>query len=189
MTWSHPNIAGCTKNGGKSQLVATISQNILNDHFPNSMHEDILQSVGLGTESGANRKRDPEFRRKILIAYEYRCAVCGLNIRVGNSTVGLDAAHIKWHQAGGPDIEENGLCLCSLHHKLFDRGTFGVSTDMKLFISNLAYGAVGFNDWLMKFNNKPLKRPQHPNFYPNPNYLLWHKKNVFKGEARHPSMD
>ncbi len=115
----------------------------------------------------------------------YQCAICGLNIRIGDSIVGLDAAHIKWHQAGGPDIEENGLCLCSLHHKLFDRGTFSISNDMKIYISNLVYGVVGFDDWLKDFHGKFLIKPQHPKYYPNPEYLYWHKKNVFKGEPRY----
>lgn len=99
--------------------------------------------------------------------------------------MGLDAAHIKWHQAGGPDIEENGLSLCSLHHKLFDRGSFRISNDMKIFVSNMVHGAVGFNDWLMNFHNRSIIKPQHPKYYPNPEYLRWHKKNVFKGEERY----
>src|SRR5436189_6378643 len=36
-------------------------------------------------------------------------------------------AHIRWHQAGGPDIENNGLALCVLHHKTFDLGAFTLS--------------------------------------------------------------
>jgi putative restriction endonuclease len=41
--------------------------------------------------------------------------------------LGLEAAHIKWFQAGGPDIEANGLAMCSLHHKLFDLGVFTIA--------------------------------------------------------------
>lgn len=41
----------------------------------------------------------------------------GFNVRLGHQLVGVDAAHIQWHQAGGPDTEENGIALCSLHHK------------------------------------------------------------------------
>jgi HNH endonuclease len=39
---------------------------------------------------------------------------------------GLEAAHIKWFQARGPDVVQNGLALCSLHHKIFDLGAFTV---------------------------------------------------------------
>jgi hypothetical protein len=45
-------------------------------------------------------------------------------------SVALDAAHIRWHQAGGPDEEANGLALRVLHHKLFDLGAFTVKEGM-----------------------------------------------------------
>lgn len=89
------------------------------------MHEDILQAIGFDLEDerqSEKRNRSPNFRENVLRAYEYRCAVCGFDVRMGHYPVGLEAAHIKWHQAGGPDIEVNGLALCALHHKLFDRG-------------------------------------------------------------------
>nr|WP_300465308.1 hypothetical protein [Desulfobacula sp.] len=73
--------------------------NILEKNFPTSIHEDILEAVGIDLEynNKIKRKRDPNFRDKILNAYEYQCAVCGFNVRVGNSLVALEAAHIKWH--------------------------------------------------------------------------------------------
>jgi HNH endonuclease len=58
----------------------------------------------------------------VLTAYEYRCAVCGFDVRLGSVSIALDAAHIRWHQAGGADLEKNGLALCVLHHKTFDLG-------------------------------------------------------------------
>ncbi len=105
-------------------LLAGIVSRILNAHFPASIHEDILQAVGIDLEDVAAKAkiRDPHFRDRVLRAYEYRCAVCGFDVRVGDSLVGLEAAHIKWHQAGGPDEDNNGICLCTMHHKLFDRG-------------------------------------------------------------------
>lgn len=75
--------------------------------------------IGLDIEFKGKRSRDPNFRNKILRAYKYSCAVCGFNVRLGNNLVGIEAAHIKWHQAGGPDREDNGIALCSMHHKLF----------------------------------------------------------------------
>src|SRR5437588_7846441 len=54
----------------------------------------------------------------------------------GSVSVGLDAAHIRWHQAGGPDREGNGLALCVLHHKLFDLGAFTVSPSGLLLVSD-----------------------------------------------------
>jgi putative restriction endonuclease len=44
------------------------------------------------------------------------------NVRLTHTLVCVEAAYIKWHQAGGPDIEENGNALYPLNHYLFDRG-------------------------------------------------------------------
>jgi putative restriction endonuclease len=74
----------------------------------------------------------------VLTAYQFQCAGCGFNVRVGDLLVFLEAAHIKWHQAGGPDSEANGVALCALHHKLFDRGAFTLSKDMKIQVSEKA---------------------------------------------------
>lgn len=46
--------------------------------------------------------RDPLFRQQVLRAYNYECAICGFNMRHDNASVGLEAAHIKWKQFGGP---------------------------------------------------------------------------------------
>lgn len=118
--------------------------------------EDILQAVGIDidTTAGSAKGRDPYFRDKILNAYEHQCAVCGFNVRVGDSLVALEAAHVNWHQAGGPDSENNGIALCSMHHKLFDRGAFTLTGGMTLMVSENAHGTSGFNEWLMKYHGK-----------------------------------
>jgi len=169
------------------RLFSDIVSQLLSANFPDSIHEDILQAVGidLADDQPAVSKRDPRFRDHVLRAYEYRCAVCGFNVRIGNSLVGLEAAHIKWHQAGGPDIETNGIALCALHHKLFDRGAFTVSQDMKVQVSENANGTTGFKEWLLDFHNKPLNPPQAKTYFPIPQYLHWHVREVFKGPARY----
>ena len=54
----------------------------------------------------------------MLLAYEYRSAICGLDGQLFRQAVGIDAAHIRWWAADGPDEVGNALALCSLHHKL-----------------------------------------------------------------------
>ena len=90
-----------------SALAFEIVQNMLDAHFPASIHEDILQAAGvdLTLQSPDRHRRNPNFRANILKAYEYRCAVCGFDVKLRNQPVALEAAHIKWHQAGGPDLE------------------------------------------------------------------------------------
>ena len=103
-----------------------IVQGLLHAHFPESIHSDVLSAVGLSTGFAdyAIEKRNQQFRKDVLRVYNYRCCVCGYDLRLGTQFIGLEAAHIKWFQAGGPDDVENGIALCVLHHKLFDLGAF-----------------------------------------------------------------
>jgi HNH endonuclease len=121
-------------------LFGVLATRLLENHFPESLHPDILAAVGLdlGAPAPAGRKRDPQFRQRVLTAYEYRCAVCGFDVRLGSVPIALDAAHIRWHQAGGPDREGNGLALCVLHHKTFDLGAFTLSPAGVLLVSDQA---------------------------------------------------
>ena len=60
--------------------------------------------------------RDMQFRRKVLTAYGHRCAVHGVQLRL------LDAAHVlPVEQPGSTDDTNNGVALCVLHHRAYDR--------------------------------------------------------------------
>src|SRR5262249_51518867 len=159
---------------------------ILSQHFPPSVFGDILDSVGLDIqfEQVVRRRRDPDFRERVLVAYEYRCAICGYDLRMGSQHVALEAAHIKWHVAGGPDFDTNGLALCSMHHKLFDLGAFTVGDDLSLHVSRKANGTTGLSEWLMLFHGRLLRKAQSERWRPSVEYLKWHREEVFHGPAR-----
>ncbi len=179
------------------RLAYEVAMNLLDAHFPITYYEDIFQAVGISyptqirfytteteTETRTTRPRDPRFRQKILNAYENKCAVCGFQVRLRDNLVALEAAHIKWHRAEGPDIESNGLALCSLHHKLFDRGAFRLSLDWEILVSQNANGSSGFDDWLMRFHSEPINFPQSRSYYPKAEFIEWHAEQVFKGDYR-----
>jgi putative restriction endonuclease len=71
------------------------------------------------------RLHQPEFRGRVMLAYERRCTVCTL--KHGKL---LDAAHIigddKLH---GLPVIENGLSLCKIHHAAYDANLLGISPD------------------------------------------------------------
>ena len=169
-----------------SKLAFEIVQSLLDAHFPSSFHEDILQTVGIEhpLRISTRQRRDPNFRANILKAYEYKCAICGFDVKLRHQPVALEASHIKWRQANGPDTEANGLALCSLHHKLFDRGAFTLSHQLEILVSDDAHGSVGFQEWLMKFHGKEINFPQRKLYYPKADYTGWHTKEVFKGDNR-----
>ena len=169
-----------------AKLASDIIWKLLDVHFTDKLQKAILNSAGIElTSQGIIRqKRDSNFRANILKAYEYRCSVCGFDVRLGHRPVALEAAHIKWHRAGGPDLEVNGLALCSLHHELFDRGAFTLSNNLEILVSDDAHGSSGFQEWLMRFHGHKLNFPQRHTYYPSENYTRWHVREVFKGEYR-----
>jgi putative restriction endonuclease len=166
-------------------LVMEIASLVLEEHFPDTVHEDILEEVGLNFHLYKKRPRDPLFRERVLRAYEQSCAICGFNVRLGKNLVAVEAAHIQWHQAGGPDREENGIALCSLHHKLFDRGVFTISNERKLLVAEDASGTQGFEDWLMRYHGNEIRSPIHPDYLPREHFVGWHFREVFKAPARY----
>ena len=171
------------------ELIQLLSEEILDIHFPSSLRQDILDEVGLDFEANLGfsdhkkaKKRDPKFRKRIMEAYEYRCAICDFSVRMENTPIALEAAHIKWFQAGGPDIETNGLALCSLHHKLLDRGALAIGRDLKIVISEKANGHAGFEEWVLRYDGKPLREPRNKDFLPNSDFTNWHIREVFQGK-------
>jgi putative restriction endonuclease len=170
-----------------------VARMLLDAHFPTTLHEDIQSAVGLDTEWETTRRRvrDPEFRSKVLAAWRNRCGVCGFDVRLGRTSLALDAAHIRWKQAGGPDVENNGLALCALHHRLFDRGAFTVQPatrkaeqgPMEVLVSDLTAGTRGLQESLMRFHGSGLLLPEKEDQRPESAHLLWHRKEVFRGPA------
>ena len=166
------------------QLAFEVVRNLLNAHFPFSYHDDILHTVGIALPVPQLQQRIPNFRENVLRVYNYKCAICGFDVKLRNQPVALEASHIKWHQAGGPDTEVNGLALCSLHHKLFDRGVFTLSAKLEILVSEYAYGSVGFEEWLMEFHGKEINFPQRQAYHPREDFTKWHLREVFKGPHR-----
>jgi putative restriction endonuclease len=123
-------------------LFAGVVHALLDANFPATMHSDILEAVGIELEIveaphvPKTRRRDPAFRDLVLLAYEYRCAFCGYDGQLMREAVGIEAAHVRWWAAAGPDDLSNGVALCSLHHKLFDRGALGISPNRTATVSS-----------------------------------------------------
>ena len=184
----------------RPECIAELAEAVLAAHFPDTLHGEILAAVGLDLEAlpgdvGAprrRRRRDPAFRDAVLRAYGYRCAVCGFETRVGHTLVGLDAAHVRWHQAGGAGVDDvsNGVALCVLHHRLLDRGAFTLrptsARERLVEVSEDAHGGGGFETWLLAFHGRPLAEPTRPAYRVAEPSAAWHRSEVFRGAPRGP---
>jgi putative restriction endonuclease len=174
------------------EFVSRVAGTVLDEHFPASLHPDILTKVGLDVgvaerpaEPYAGRtRRDPGFAPAVLRAYEYRCAVCAYDGQVGKISVGIEAAHVKWFSHGGPDMVENGLSLCSLHHKAFDLGAIAISDDHKVLVSRDFRGGGEWEARFLRVSGAPLVGPQAGEPPVRAEFAAWHRKEVFRGPHR-----
>lgn len=173
-------------------LLPRIARVLLDLNFPPSLHGELCEAVGLELEvaetaplSAARRQRDRRMREMVLTAYEYRCAFCGYDGRIGAVPVGLEAAHVRWWAFDGPDEVENGLCLCSLHHKLFDKGVLGLGPGHRILVSqNFVGHSTAARAHVVTLSGRPLIGPQ-PGAGPVADaHRSWHTAQVFHGSPR-----
>ena len=175
------------------ELAWKVVRVLLDGYFPPSLHQDVLKATRLDTLAGPDAllvrelrylKRDSRFREDVLRAYENQCAVCGFAVRVDSYPVGLEAAHIRWHSARGPAKLQNGLALCVLHHKLFDRGVFTLLMDLHVLVDPSASGQR-LQESLGQFDGSKLSIvPDSCEEKPAKKYLEWHRQTVFRSPQR-----
>ncbi|GAA3908098.1 HNH endonuclease [Streptomyces lacrimifluminis] len=174
------------------QLLTRIARLLLDLHFPPSLHGELCEAVGLELEpteieqlSPARRQRDRRMRELVLTAYEYQCAFCGYDGRIGAMPVGLEAAHVRWWAFDGPDDVDNGLCLCSLHHKLLDKGVLGIADDHRVLVSQRFVGtSPAARDQVISLAGRPLIGPQPGTPPIAAAHRTWHTSQVFHGTPR-----
>ncbi|MEV0660052.1 phosphorothioated DNA-binding restriction endonuclease [Actinomadura luteofluorescens] len=172
------------------RLLAQLCRAILDVNFEPSLHDDICAAAGIDLESvetaGAGpRRRDRAFRELIMIAYEYRCAFCGYDGLLGETAVGLDAAHVRWWAFDGPDDVTNGICLCALHHKLFDKGALGITDDRRVTVSARFVGrGPAAREQVHALVGRPVSAPQTAFPAVDGEHIAWHAREVFRSPAR-----
>lgn len=178
--------------GREPSLLSRMARVLLDLNFPPSLHDELCEAVGLELEeaetaqvSAVRRRRDRRMRELVLTAYEYRCAFCGYDGRIGATPVGLEAAHVRWWAFDGPDDLDNGLCLCSLHHKLFDKGVLGVGDGHRILVSQRFVGhSPAAREHVIALAGRPLVGPQPGSPSIAPTHRAWHASQVFHGSPR-----
>ena len=165
-------------------LIVEVASLLLARNFPESLHDEIRNRTGVNLSVNGSpartRNRDPGFASAVFDAWFATCAVCGLDLRLSGDSVGLEAAHIRWHAFGGPDELDNGLALCALHHRLFDRGAFTIDLMGRFRVSPRLQGhsARGF---VLNLDGKSLPAPRSTSHCPRHEHLKWHHEQVFQG--------
>lgn len=192
------NPTGRLESGLEAQLRdattrATVARALVEAHFPDTVAPDVLIAAGLDPaarfHSGVTarlqapqRQRSRRWVLEILKAWHECCAFCGYDGRLGSTPVGLEAAHVRWFNLGGPDDLDNGLALCSLHHKLFDRGALGLSPDLTVVVSPGFTARTEASKRIYDLHGREL-RPRPGSATPAEHHRVWHEEQVFRSAA------
>jgi len=135
----------------------------VDDREPAPIVDEVARQYA--TREAKVRLHQGRFRGIVLPAYRDRCAICRLKeVRL------LDAAHITGDAlAEGAASIQNGLSLCSIHHRAFDQNLVGVSPDYVVRVSaRLLDEEDGpMLDLLKQFHDVPLTLPSRVEHRPD----------------------
>ncbi|WP_349256583.1 phosphorothioated DNA-binding restriction endonuclease [Actinophytocola sp.] len=171
-------------------VALAVARQLVEAEFPPTVAPDVLAAVGLDPEAilttappaPLSRRRDSAWPATILTAWDRQCAFCGFDGQLGSAVVGIEAAHIRWFNFDGPDDPDNGLALCSLHHKLFDRGALGLTADLCIQVSRSFSARTDAGRAVYELDRRTL-RPRPGTTPPSPGHVDWHTREVFKSPA------
>lgn len=122
--------------------------------------------------------RDAAFKTAVRTAYGETCAITGLKIINGGGRPEVQAAHIRPVASCGPDSVRNGLALSGTVHWMFDRGLLSLDEDYTIL---MAKDRVPEPVRRLINADGRIRLPDRPEFRPHPQFLEFHRENVFKG--------
>lgn len=108
-----------------------------------------------------------DFGARILSAYEHRCAMCGMQLRL------IDGAHIlPVADPESTDETSNGIALCATHHRAYDRSLITFRPDYQIILNEkkirelraaeMAAGIGKFRENLKSVIRVPAERSSQP---------------------------
>ena len=126
---------------------------------------------------------DGAFRHTVLEIYDYRCAACGIRVRISDDFSLVEAAHIIPFSESRNDKPDNGLALCPNHHWAMDRFLIAPCphTDHRAGVwrvgSALDTRIEGQKD-LVALANQPIIPPTEEKFAPALESLRWREQHL-----------
>lgn len=122
--------------------------------------------------------RDAAFALAVKRAYGDTCALTGLKIINGGGRAEVQAVQIRPVARAGPDSVRNGLALSATAHWMFDRGLVSVNDDFTILT---AEGRLPDAAARLFLPDRRIRAPDRPEWRPHPQFLGYHREQVFKG--------
>lgn len=164
------NLHGIARHAKDLKVLAAITDEPTEEKIqdiPPGPRRIVLQQI-------QRKVRDQRFRRNVLQAYDFRCAMSGIQLNL------LDAAHlIPVEHARGTDETKNGICLTAIHHRAFDQGLVGIRRDYTVVLNENRLGelkSLGWDGGVELFKSTlrdQILLPARRNFCPDTDYLLF----------------
>ncbi len=130
--------------------------------------------------------RDAAFRRTILDVYDYRCAACGVRVKLTEQLSLVEAVHLIPFGLTRNDKPTNGIALCPNHHWAMDRHLIAPCPDAK---ERAGVWKVN-SQWrrlderiegqreLVALSGKPVIPPSEEKFCPAQESLRWREEHL-----------
>lgn len=119
------------------------------------------------------RVRDASFTSEVRDAYDEQCAVCGVRRISPDGSPEVEAAHIHPKGEDGPDIVQNGLALCRLHHWAFDAGWISFTDSYDIIVKNTPE-RDGYEEFTDLHGNR-LILPENEELRPHTKFIVKHR--------------
>lgn len=118
--------------------------------------------------------RERQFRKRIVEAYDCRCALTGMRLVNGGGRAEVQAAHIMSVEAGGPDTVANGIALSGTVHWMFDRGLISLNDGGDILLSRKINDVEGVTK--LVHADRRARLPENESSRPHPRFLAWHRE-------------
>lgn len=169
---------------GNWERLSYESQKAFNKLFAKPLYDEILDKaerlINKPTEKkGTVRIRLVQsfFREAVLSSYNFSCSMCRLNV-----VKLLNASHIiPWSvekkRRGDP---RNGLSLCALHDRAFDRGLISIDDKYQILLSKELKAEYRNDLYKVAFLNLEGSKIMLPEkFKPDLDALVYHREKIF----------
>jgi putative restriction endonuclease len=170
-TYFSPNLQSVLLNQSNVNLAAY--------HYSQQLLDQARKRQAIQSDDVEDPVRDQGFRRAIVSAYAHRCAFCGVRMLTPKNHTAVEAAHIIPWSVSHNDDPRNGLALCKLCHWTFDEGLVGVSGKYQILTSPQIKIDDNISGHIGTLNQRDLILPSEEAFYPETEYLKWHRREKF----------
>jgi putative restriction endonuclease len=117
-----------------------------------------------------NRKGQAAFRQRVLAAYDSKCCVTGeTTLEV------LAASHIQPYVNRDSNHVQNGLCLRTDFHKLFDAGLITLDDDYRIVVSHHL-----ISNKYATYQGREIRLPSESFYSPSREALTVHRNIIFR---------